>query len=103
MKCTDFGDSSGGPPGIASRASSPTIRLGVVEVRKKAFVIILGVTLVSILGAVPASARSDPTIEVICSGGQVIVADAHALTGMVTSAGVYNVVNPFGEICTVFP
>lgn len=32
-----------------------------------------------------------------------IVADAHALTGMVTSAGVYNVVNPFGEICTVFP
>jgi hypothetical protein len=75
-----------------------------VGMRKRMLGVVFGAAMfVGVLGATPAMARSDPTIMVICSGGQVIVADAHALTGMVTSAGVYNLVNPFGEICTVYP
>lgn len=65
---------------------------------------IFGVALmVSVLGASTASARSDPTLTVVCSGGQGVVSDIRSLQGQVTANGVYNLVNPFCEICTVYP
>ena len=57
----------------------------------------------SVLGALPASARSDPTLTVTCTGGQVVVSDANSLTGQQTANDAYNSVNPFGEVCTVHP
>jgi hypothetical protein len=70
---------------------------------------LLGATFVAatlitgLAGATPASARSDDTVTVTCSGGQVVVSDAHSLGGQTTANGAYNLVNPFGEVCTVNP
>lgn len=58
---------------------------------------------VGLLSATPASARSDPTITVTCSGGQVIVSDANSTGGQTTANTAYNAVNPFGEVCVVHP
>jgi hypothetical protein len=66
--------------------------------------VIFGAALiVSFVGVSPAMARSDTTLTVTCSGGQVIVSDANSLHGQTTATGVYNSVNPFGEICVVNP
>jgi len=59
--------------------------------------------LMGLAGATPASARADDTLTVICSGGQVVVSDASSFTGQTTANGAYNLVNPFGEVCTVYP
>jgi hypothetical protein len=53
------------------------------------------------LAAAPASARSDTTLTVTCTGGQVIVSDANSLGGQQAAIEAYNRVNPFGEICTI--
>jgi hypothetical protein len=59
--------------------------------------------IVGILSTTPASARSNDTITVTCSGGQVVVSDANSTTGQVTANTAYNAVNPFGEVCVVNP
>ena len=64
-------------------------------------VVFVVASLVGIVGATPASARSDATVTVTCTGGQVVVSDANAVTGQTTANAMYNVVNPFGEVCTV--
>jgi hypothetical protein len=72
--------------------------------RKRMIGITLGAALiVGALGSTPALARSNATLTVTCTGGQVVVSDAHSLTGQTTANGAYNLVNPFGEICTVQP
>jgi hypothetical protein len=72
--------------------------------RKRMIGVTLGAALiVGALGSTPALARSDSTLTVTCSGGQVVVSDGSSLTGQTTANGVYNLVNPFGEICTVNP
>jgi len=58
--------------------------------------------LTALLGAGPASARSDETITITClPTGFTIVVDASALAGQHTANEVYNRVNPFGETCSV--
>ena len=66
----------------------------------------LGVTfgaamIVGVLAAAPASARSDTTLTITCTGGQVIVADANSLAGQQAAIAAYNRVNPLGEVCTI--
>ena len=60
-------------------------------------------SIVGVLGASPASARPGATVTVTCTGGQVVVSDASSLFGQTTANGRYNLVNPFGEVCTVNP
>jgi hypothetical protein len=60
-------------------------------------------SIVGVVGASPASARPGETVTVICTGGQVVVSDASSLFGQTTANGAYNLVNPFGEVCTVNP
>ena len=64
-------------------------------------VIFSAALMVGLVGVTPALARSDATITVECSGGQIIVSDANSKTGQTTANGMYNDVNPFGEICLV--
>ena len=72
--------------------------------KRKALGITIAVTLImGIAGTTPAWARSDATLTVTCTGGQVIVSDANSLTGQTAATTVYNAVNPFGEVCTVHP
>jgi uncharacterized membrane protein YdfJ with MMPL/SSD domain len=59
--------------------------------------------IMSIVSAMPASARPGATVTVVCSGGQGVVSDAQSFFGQTTANGVYNQVNPFGEVCTVYP
>jgi hypothetical protein len=59
--------------------------------------------ILSLASATPASARSDDTLTVVCSGGQGVVSDARSFFGQTTANGAYNLVNPFGEACTVYP
>ncbi len=66
-------------------------------------IIVSGALLVSALGATSASARSDETLTITCTFGQVIVADANALGGQLQATTRYNQVNPFGEVCTINP
>ena len=66
-------------------------------------VIFSAALMVGLVGVTPALARSNATITVECSGGQVVVSDANSLTGQTTANGRYNLVNPFGEICVVNP
>lgn len=66
----------------------------------------LGVTfgaamIVGVLATTPASARSDTTLTITCTGGQVIVSDANSLAGQQAATDAYNRVNPFGEVCTI--
>lgn len=73
-------------------------------VAKKLLVLtFVATSIVGVVGASPASARSDGTVTVTCSGGQIIVSDKNSLVGQTTANGVYNVVNPFGEVCIVNP
>ena len=60
-------------------------------------------SIVVVAGAPPASARPGDTVTVTCTGGQVVVSDGSSLFGQTTANGAYNVVNPFGEVCTVNP
>jgi hypothetical protein len=70
--------------------------------KRKALGVMFAVTMILGLGgATPAWARSDATLTVTCTGGQVIVSDAHSLTGQTAATTAYNAVNPFGEVCTV--
>ncbi len=47
--------------------------------RKRMIGVTLGAAMiVGALGTTPALARSNPTVTVICSGGQVVVSDAHS-------------------------
>jgi hypothetical protein len=72
--------------------------------KRKALGVTFAVTLIiGLAGATPAWARSDDTLTVTCTGGQVIVSDANSLTGQTAATTVYNAVNPFGEVCTVHP
>jgi hypothetical protein len=69
--------------------------------RRKLGVITFAAMIVALVGVVPASARPGDVVTVTCTGGQVVVSDAASLEGQTTANGVYNLVNPFGEICTV--
>ena len=60
-------------------------------------------SIVGVVGASPASARPGSTVSVSCTGGQGVVSDGASLFGQTTANGVYNLVNPFGEVCTVNP
>lgn len=71
--------------------------------KRRLGIIFSGALILSALGATSASARSDETLTIVCTGGQVIVADANSLTGQLVATGVYNDVNPFGEVCTINP
>ncbi len=72
--------------------------------RKRLIGVTLGAALiVGALGSTPAFARSDATLTVTCTGGQIVTSDTNSLTGQTTANGAYNLVNPFGEICTVHP
>jgi hypothetical protein len=69
---------------------------------------LLGITfvaasIVGVVGASPASGRPGGTVTVTCTGGQGVVSDTRSLFGQTTANGVYNLVNPFGEVCTVNP
>ena len=63
--------------------------------------VVSAVAFVLALAATPASARANDTVTMTCTGGQVIVADAHSRDGQITANTMYNAVNPFGEVCTV--
>jgi hypothetical protein len=71
------------------------------------FGVLLGALLLVSMIAGPASARQDRTITVSCTIGGVTsflhLTDIHSTSGQVTVNSVFNMVNPFGEICTVLP
>ena len=70
---------------------------------KKLLIVLLAPIFLVLVSASPASARSDDTVTVTCTGGQVIVSDQNSLFGQQTANTAYNAVNPFGEVCTVHP
>ena len=71
--------------------------------KRRLGIIFSGALILSALGATSASARSDETLTITCTLGQVIVADANALDGQTQATNMYNQVNPFGEVCTIHP
>ena len=66
-------------------------------------IIFTGALILSAMGATSASARSNDTLTIVCTGGQVIIADANSFDGQSMATSVYNKVNPFGEVCTIHP
>jgi hypothetical protein len=68
---------------------------------KKALGAVVFAAVIAVTNAAPAWARSDSTVTVTCSGGQIVVSDTHSFAGQTTANGMYNQVNPFGEICVV--
>jgi hypothetical protein len=64
--------------------------------------VVLGAAMMAgLVGVMPAAARPGDVVTVTCTGGQTVVSDVHSLFGQTTANGVYNAVNPFGEVCTV--
>jgi hypothetical protein len=70
--------------------------------KKRLAVTLIGAALASLVGVVPASARSDTTISVTCEkAGFANIVDANALFGTTVNTTVYNEVNPFGDTCWI--
>ena len=76
---------------------------GRAVVKKLLVLTFLATSIVGVVGAPPATARPGGTVTVTCSGGQGVVSDKNSLFGQTTANGVYNLVNPFGEVCIVNP
>ena len=106
MKRTDPGGSSS-RGAIYGADDDATLRTGRTTRRKVGMRRFIGVisaaALALVLTAAPASARSDNTITMTCTGGQVIVSDSNSRGGQTVATTTYNAVNPFGEICTISP